>query len=265
MSLDGFTWSTAVADTASDATTFTIDELDNGVEVSFRISAINANGTGAPSSTVETTPRAPAPAPMCEYNQSSHTDELDGWEVPCWQSPSTVDPATDAPGWMAEPSAFAIANGLITPSADGGIAPHTSVSRTEVALMLRILAGNPNATSLHPFTDTGSHALESLNWLASIGVVEGVGEGRFAGDRVLSRAEAVVLVWRLAGRPMVAAPHGFGDVNDDWMQDAVSWASAQGIVLGRNGSTFDPHAGVDRAELFAILYRWTLGVEDSAS
>ena len=264
-SLNGDDWTLLVADTATTDTAFTVEDLDNGVEMYFRVSAINANGVGDPSDFVTATPRAPTPAPSCEYNESSFSSTLAGWEIPCWVAPSTTEPATDAVGWVAEPSAFAIANGLITPASDGTVQPETAVSRSDMARMLLILAGNPEVADNHGFQDAGVAEADALNWLTSIGVVEGVGEGRFDGERTVTRAEAVVLVWRLAGRPAPDGPHDFDDVSEDWMTVAVAWAEEQGIVNGRAPGVFDPFAGVTRGELFAILYRWTNGIESAAS
>lgn len=262
---DGTTWTDVIPDTESVATTFTVEDLTNGTSYEFRVSAINANGTSDPSATAAATPRVPVVAESCEYNESSFSTTHGDWEVPCWSSPDTVEPATDAPGWMALPSAFAIANGLLTPTADGGIAPKVTVSRSEVAVMLRRLAGDPSADVSHSFTDTDGEATEALNWLTSINVVEGVGGGRYDGDRTVNRAEAVTLLWRLAGRPTPVSSQPFSDVHEGWMTEAIAWAAESGIINGRSVTVFDPYAGVNRGELFAILYRWTAGVEASAS
>ncbi|QOD93714.1 fibronectin type III domain-containing protein [Chryseoglobus sp. 28M-23] len=53
---NGGAWQTLVADTGSASTEHTVSGLTNGVPMSFRVSAINATGTGAPSSTAEATP-----------------------------------------------------------------------------------------------------------------------------------------------------------------------------------------------------------------
>ena len=54
---DGDTWTTVVADTGSDDTTHVVTGLANGTPVSFRVSAINAAGTGDASGSAATTPR----------------------------------------------------------------------------------------------------------------------------------------------------------------------------------------------------------------
>ena len=59
----GLTWTTVVADTGSTSTSSTVSGLTNGTSYAFRISAVNAAGTGTGSSTVTATPRTTSDAP----------------------------------------------------------------------------------------------------------------------------------------------------------------------------------------------------------
>jgi len=55
----GTTWSTVVADTGSTSTAYTVTSLANGTGYLFRVSAVNAAGTGSASSAVSASPVAP--------------------------------------------------------------------------------------------------------------------------------------------------------------------------------------------------------------
>ncbi|HEY0188429.1 MAG TPA: fibronectin type III domain-containing protein [Cellulomonas sp.] len=59
----GATWTVVVADTGSTATSYTATGLTGGTTTTFRVSAINATGTSAASSTVQVTAYAPPSAP----------------------------------------------------------------------------------------------------------------------------------------------------------------------------------------------------------
>ncbi len=61
-SVDGTTWTT-IDDGVSLSTGFTVGGLTNGTTYSFRVSAVNALGTGASSDVVEATPAGPSAAP----------------------------------------------------------------------------------------------------------------------------------------------------------------------------------------------------------
>lgn len=64
VSLDGGeTWSPAVADTGSADPSATVEGLTNGAAATFRVSAINDAGAGAPSGTASVTPRTVPDAP----------------------------------------------------------------------------------------------------------------------------------------------------------------------------------------------------------
>ena len=52
-------------------------------------------------------------------------------------------------------------------------------------------------------------------------------------------------------------PNSFADVKaDTWYTDAVSWASAEGIVNGVDNDIFNPDGKVTREQVATILYRY---------
>lgn len=88
------------------------------------------------------------------------------------------------------------------------------------------------------------------------GLMNGMGEGKFAPNGITTRAQLVTILWRLEGQPVVHYRMDFTDVTaDDWYAEAVRWAAAEKIVTG-HGSTFAPDAPVTREQLAAILWRY---------
>lgn len=81
-STDGSTWTVVVADTGSTATTATVSGLTNGVPTSFRVSATNAVGTGAPSAPDTTTPRRVPSAPRSPTAAPTDGEVTLSWTVP---------------------------------------------------------------------------------------------------------------------------------------------------------------------------------------
>ena len=73
-----FNWTTLVADTTSTSTTYSHTGLAPGTTRYYRVSAINANGTGEPSNTAKVTTGAPVPgAPTDLSATASGTTQID--------------------------------------------------------------------------------------------------------------------------------------------------------------------------------------------
>ena len=79
-----FNWTTLVADTTSTSTTYSHTGLAAGTTRYYRVSAINANGTGEPSNTAKITTGAPVPgAPTDLSATASGTTQIDlSWTAP---------------------------------------------------------------------------------------------------------------------------------------------------------------------------------------
>ena len=88
------------------------------------------------------------------------------------------------------------------------------------------------------------------------GLMNGVGDGKFAPDGSTTRAQIVTMLWRLEKEPAVKYDIKFTDVAEGiWYTDAVRWAAAEQIVTGSNGK-FAPNDPVTREQLAAILWRY---------
>lgn len=94
----GSTWTTAVANTGSTATTAIVTGLTNGVVTNFRISAINTFGTSSPSPSTTTTPRTVPAAPT-----NVGVTPGNGWVVASWTAPAS-DGGSAVTGYRVETS-----------------------------------------------------------------------------------------------------------------------------------------------------------------
>ena len=89
------------------------------------------------------------------------------------------------------------------------------------------------------------------------GLMNGVSETAFAPDRPMTRAQLVMVLYRMAGSPLVEADNPFRDVAETaYYYDAVRWAQSNGIVTGLNESTFGPDSRITRQQMCAFLYRY---------
>ena len=86
----------------------------------------------------------------------------------------------------------------------------------------------------------------------------GVSETRFAPQMNLTRGQLATILYRMEGSPDVTGmEHPFKDVAEDrYYSDAVTWASAHGIVRGVTKTKFLPNAAVTREQMAVLLYRY---------
>lgn len=137
----------------------------------------------------------------------------------------------------------------------GTVGPDRNMARAEVAQVFYALLLDKDVPITVTFTDVPEDAwyAPAVNTLASMGILNGVGGGRFDPYRPITRAEFAAIVARFAN----PAPDGtvsFPDVKaDDWFYDAVHTAVAYGWINGCPDGTFQPMAFITRGEVTKIV------------
>ena len=106
--------------------------------------------------------------------------------------------------------------------------------------------------------DTKQWYHEGVCYVLRKGFMVGKSETVFAADANLTRAELVLVLYRMAGQPSVEGMnHSFQDVPaDQWYTDAVIWAYNEEIVNGISDTVFAPNRAVTREQIAAIMYRY---------
>ena len=107
------------------------------------------------------------------------------------------------------------------------------------------------------FQDTADVNVEKL---ASLGVVSGVGGGRFAPDQPLTREQAAVMLAQLAramGKPLDAYEATFGDRSkiSSWALAAVGQVQGGGVMSGTGGNLFSPSGTYTREQSILTMQR----------
>jgi len=78
----GVTWTVLTASTGSSSTSYTATGLTNGSAYAFRVSAVNAVGTGTASATASATPDVVPGAPTSVATTSTHAEATVSWVAP---------------------------------------------------------------------------------------------------------------------------------------------------------------------------------------
>ena len=96
--------------------------------------------------------------------------------------------------------------------------------------------------------------------MAGLGVVNGVGDGKFDPNGTLTREQAATILVRLAdamGHPLPQAGASFADNASigSWARDAVGRVKAGGIMDGVGSNTFNPKAAYSREQSILTILR----------
>lgn len=180
------------------------------------------------------------------------------------------------PGWpqapfndVVRPSYYATAvdwgwnTGVTTGTSASTFSPARSVDRAQAFTMLWRIAGSPVPTIGNPFSDVppGRYFTDAAVWAAQEGITTGIGgdPSVFAPNKLVTRAQAITMLWREMGEPDPADPtNPFPDVPPNiWFDKATNWGFEQGITTGVGGTgLFEPARNINRAQHIAMLWRW---------
>ena len=110
-----------------------------------------------------------------------------------------------------------------------------------------------------PFTDiAGTWAENYIREAVERNLFQGYPDGTFRPDNRLTRAQFVMVLWNLAGRPTVPEASPFADMDGqiENFRNAVAWAYAKGYVNGTSPDTFSPGEPLTRQAAVKILFAY---------
>lgn len=168
--------------------------------------------------------------------------------------PGVADPSeTGVDQWLRVTDHIAYMHGYD----NGQFGSLDNLTRAQAAQLFYRLLVNQNVDITVSFTDVPADAwyAKAVNTLASLGIIKGIGSGKFDPDREISRAEFIVIATRFAKvTDKISSP--FVDVADDaWYAPYVTTATSYGWITGVGESRFAPDDLVTRAEAATIVNR----------
>ena len=191
----------------------------------------------------------------------------------CFRDTDVDDRFTDVPAdsWYSDAVKWCTDNGYMVGSSDVTFAPDLNVSRAQLALVL----ANIDAADLsvyadtHSFTDVGAGAWYStaVEWAYDMGITSGIGDGRFAPNRSITRQEMAVFLCKYAGHKGASLPEGaeltrFKDRGDiaPWAQDSMARIYASGLMLGTSETTLSPLGVATRSQIARVTQQLYLNL-----
>ena len=159
--------------------------------------------------------------------------------------------------WFSDAVSYVQERGLMSGTSATHFSPNEPTTRAMLVTILYRAAGQPETTGQSSFADVlaRDYFSDAVAWASENNIVTGYSRTRFGSNDPVSREQIATLLWRYAGSPSAGSAQNFADRNQisDYAADAVNWARANSIVIGRPGNRFDPKANATRAEVATIL------------
>lgn len=215
------------------------------------------------------------------------TDAEDGWIIyhcavcgedekvwiPC--ANCAADRFSDTPlgTWYHEYVDFVFGRGYMNGVGETAFAPDATMTRAMLVTVLWRYAGQPESAGAG-FIDVpdGQWYTDAVCWAAERGIVNGVGNGKFAPNTAVTRAQFATILHRYAkseGLPADAAAElNFPDnaAVPDWAADAMRWAVAEELLSGSahaDGRDYlDPQTSATRAQVAKILTQFVRNIAE---
>lgn len=101
-------------------------------------------------------------------------------------------------------------------------------------------------------------AKEFIADICSLGIMGGVGSGKFNPEGIATRAQFVTVLYNMEGKPDVDGVETPLTDIEGWYNAAVKWAYSEGIVNGVSATKFDPSGQLTRETFATMLYRYAV-------
>ncbi len=120
----------------------------------------------------------------------------------------------------------------------------------------------PQATPSFEDVSEDSEYFEAVEFVKEKGIIEGIGNGKFAPEILATRAMVATVLYRMAGMPEVSANQTLSDVMpEDWFYTPVRWGVEQGVIEGYDDGSFKPDVKLTKEQIIAMLHRYASNKE----
>ena len=177
-----------------------------------------------------------------------------------------------AEDWYGDAVAAVYAQGLMMGTAEDTFAPELAATRGMVVSILHRLTGSPTV-SAEVFEDVTADDWygQAVAWAASEGIASGTSADTFSPNAAVTREQLAALLCNFAAQQGMdttarsdLSSFENAETVSDWAQDAVSWAHAEGLLAGTSATTLSPQGEATRAQLAAMLVRFSDYLENAA-
>ncbi len=98
---------------------------------------------------------------------------------------------------------------------------------------------------------------DGVHYCIENGLIRGFADAKFQPNGSTTRAQLIMILWRMEGSPVVNDAMSYGDVAEDaWYREAIRWAASEDIAQGYDSKRFAPNDAVTREQMVSILWRF---------
>lgn len=166
--------------------------------------------------------------------------------------------------WGVDGIRFVYERGLMRGVSDYKFDPEGYLSRAMLVTILYRMEGEPAAaTATYGDVPANTWYTNAVAWASANGIVNGVGDNKYAPNANITRDEMATMMLRYAKYKGydTTATMDLGSYADqgqvrEWAYRAMQWAGGTGLITGRTAATLAPQGTATRAETATILMRF---------
>ena len=168
---------------------------------------------------------------------------------------------TDKTFTITPDSGYHISDVLVDGKSVGAVTSYT-FDNVQKRHTIEAIFAKENPDTGNPFTDVhpDDWFYNDVMFVYQNGLMAGTSDTTFSPNAPITRAQAAVILYRMAGSPAVTGDSAFTDVVNGpgtaWYYNAVLWAQQNGIVSGYGDGTFRPGTDITREQLAVIFYNY---------
>ncbi|WP_458861825.1 S-layer homology domain-containing protein [Acidaminobacterium chupaoyuni] len=176
-----------------------------------------------------------------------------------------------AKAWYHDDVNYVVDHGYFNGMSENAFSPDANMTRAMFVTVLARLDGASVGDNVSPFNDVAAGAWYAgeVKWASENGIVNGVGDNKFAPDHSVSRQEMAALMMRYIAYytaknkvtfKATGSSAAFTDADSvaDYAKEAVTLCRSYGLINGNGDGTFGPTAFSTRAQVAAVIHRLAL-------
>ena len=155
---------------------------------------------------------------------------------------------------------WAVEKGITAGATPTAFRPDSLCTRAQFVTFLWRAMGSPEPSGKeNPFADVAPTAYyyKAVLWAVENGITKGTDTINFSPNGLVTRAQAIVFLWRAMGSPKPAGTVcPFADLDHSaYYHSAIVWAVENGITKGTGAAAFSPAKPCTRAQIVTFLQR----------